>query len=85
MPFDMDSLFERDAFTSLGPEKLRLIKKFTRDIDGKAAMEIVKLYIELNRQISITPAERAAVIEAIQESLPAGDRQKFNQILKMIR
>jgi hypothetical protein len=85
MSFDLNALFEKEAFASLGEERLALFRQFARDIEGKSAVEIVALYVALNRQAIVSEAERAAILEALQESLPESSKQKFGQIFKMLR
>ena len=85
---DMDALFKKEAFASLGAERLRLFRQFTKDIDGKSIPEIAILYAKLNQVIAkekpLTQAERDAVIKAITESLPDTERPKFAQALRIL-
>ena len=88
MPIDTRKLFDSPAFTSLGAERLRLVKQFAVDIENKKGPEIAALYMRLNQSLTkikpLSQAERAAVTEAIHASLPEADRSKFEQILKMV-
>jgi hypothetical protein len=88
MSFNADGLFDKPAFTALGPERLHLIKNFARDIENKKGPEIAALYLRLNQSLSkikpLSKSERSSVAEAIRESLPEENRIKFEQILKMI-
>ena len=85
---NIDTLFNHRAFKSLEPGQLQLIKQFATEAKGKGAMEVAKLYTQLNQRLSqikpISPVERSAIIEAIREFIPQGDRHKLNTFLKMV-
>lgn len=81
MAMDLDSLFAKEAFTSLGPDRQRLFRQFAQDIEGKSIPEALALFKKLP---AVSERERTVIIEAILESLPEKDKAKFGQIIKMI-
>ena len=85
---DMETLFKHRAFAQLEQKQLQLLRQFARDIQGKGAAEIAKLYMQLNQRLAqikpITAAQRGAIIEAIRGFLPEADKQKLNAFVKML-
>ena len=85
---NIETLFKHKAFAQLEPGQLQLLRQFARDIQGKGAAEIARLYMQLNQRITqikpITPAQRSAIIEAIRGFLPEADRQKLNGFIRML-
>ena len=85
---DIESLFKHRAFSQLKPEQMQLFRQFARDIQGKGATEVARLYMQLNQKVSainpLTPAQRNAIIDAIRGFLPESDRSKLNAFIKML-
>ena len=88
MAVDLDILFKKEAFSSLEPEKLEIFREFASQLDGKSGPEIMMLYMRYSKELSrgrpLTRGEKAAVIEAIGESLPKADQGKFRNIVRML-
>ena len=88
MAVDLDSLFEKEAFKNLEPEKIKVFREFASHLDGKSGPEIMALYMRYSKELSrgrpLTRSEKSAVIEAIGESLPKTDQSKFRGIVKML-
>ena len=88
MQINLDNLFEKDAFKNIEPERLELFKQFAEQIDGKGTPEIIRLFAQLNKNISksrpISKQERQAMASAISESLPKEDRGKFQSLLRIV-
>ena len=84
---DIDALFRHNAFTSLEPKQLQLLRQFASDVQGRGTTEIARLYRQLNQRMAqikpITSAQRSAIVDAIRGFLPEKDRQKLNGIIKM--
>ena len=85
---DIESLFKHEAFKQLEPSQMQLLRQFARDIQGKGATEVARLYMALNQQVSrikpISSAQRSAIAEAIRGFLPEKDRQKLNSFMRML-
>ena len=81
---DIESLFKHKAFTSLDPSQLLHIRQFAKDIQGKGATEVARLYMQLNQKISVTMQQRNDIIDAIRNFLPEKDRQKLNGFIRMM-
>jgi hypothetical protein len=88
MAVDLDTLFEKEAFRNLEPEKVEVFRKFAGQLDGKSGSELMGLYMRFSKELSkgkpLTRVEKAAVIEAIGDSLPKADQVKFKNIVKML-
>jgi len=84
---NIEALFKHKAFSRLESNQMHLIRQFAKDVQGKGAAEIAKLYVQLNQQVSkikpITPEQRDAIIDAILSFLPDSDKQKLNSFIKM--
>ncbi len=84
----LDALFSKPAFASLNERQIEMLRQFAKEIDGKNPVEIAAKYFRFNRQLTkeqpLTPAQREAVSEAIKDSLPPEDRQRYEKILKLI-
>ena len=89
MAVDLDALFKKEAFSTIDTERLQLFKQFARDIDGKNTPDIVNMFMKLNKTVSkkkpLSPEEGKAITGAIRESLPDVDKQKFDNIIKLLR
>ena len=85
---DIEALFKHKAFSQLEPTQLSLFRQFAKDIQGKGATEIARLYMQLNQKVSqikpISQAQRNAIVDAIRSFLPEGDRQKLNGFLRLL-
>ena len=88
MAVELDTLFKKEAFRNLEPEKLDVFRKFASQLDGKSGPEIMALYMRYSKDLArgrpMTRSEKTAVIEAIGESLPKTDQVKFRNIVKML-
>jgi len=85
---DIERLFSHHAFAKLDPRQLLLIKQFAKDIQGKGATEVARLYMQLNQKVNqinpLSSDQRNAIIEAIRGFLPEGDKHKLNAFIKML-
>ena len=88
MPVNLDDMFKKEGFRNLEPEKLAVFRELAMQLDGKSGPEILSLYMRYNKELSrgrpLARNEKAAVIEAIGESLPKSDQSKFRNIVKML-
>ena len=86
---NLDALFSHKAFASLEPEQMRLFRQFALDIQGKGATEIGRMYMQLSQKANqikpIPPSTRNAIIDAVMQHLPPGDRQKVSGFMRMLR
>ncbi|MCL2420905.1 MAG: hypothetical protein FWD03_03530 [Defluviitaleaceae bacterium] len=85
---DIERLFSQRAFSQLEPRQLQLIRQFAMEIKGKGATEVARLYMQLNQKVNqinpLSAEQRNAIIEAIRNFLPEGDRGKLNAFLRMV-
>ena len=85
---DIEALFKQKAFEQLETGQMQLIRQFAQDIKGKGATEVARMYMTLNSRISqikpISTAQRNAIVDAVRNFLPEGDRQKLNSFLRML-
>ena len=85
---DIETLFRHKAFAQLEASQVQLLKQFARDIQGKPAPEVARLYMQVNQKITqikpISPAQRSAIIDAVRSFLPASEQQKLNGFIKMM-
>lgn len=88
MPVNLDSLFQKEAFRKIDPERKQLFREFASQLDGKNPTEIIGLYMQYSQRMPadnpLGKAEQDAIVEAIFESLPDSDRQKLSGVLKMM-
>jgi len=88
MSIDLDELFNKEAFRNIDPERLAIFKKFAREIEGKNIVEVMGLYMKFSQSLPpgqpINDTEKAAIIQAVGESLPASDFGKFQMVVKML-
>ena len=88
MAVDLETLFEKEAFQTLEPEKMDAFRQFASQLDGKSGPEIMSLYMRYSKDLArgrpMSRGEKSAVIEAIGESLPKADQAKFRNIVKML-
>ena len=88
MNINVDELFNKDAFQTIDPERVAIFKEFAREIDGKSTMEIMGIYMKFSKRLPadkpITDDEKAAIVQAIGESVPPEDQGKFQSMLKML-
>ena len=86
---DIEALFSHEAFRQFDAEQMQLFRQFARDIQGKSAPEVARLYMQVSQRASqikpITPAQRNSIIEALRSFLPEAERQKLNGLLRMLR
>jgi len=85
---DIDRLFNHQAFSQLEPRQMQLIRQFAKDITGKGATEVARLYMQLNQKVNqikpLSSDQRNAIIDAIRGFLPEKDRSKLNAFIKML-
>ena len=85
---DIETLFRHRAFAQLDASQVQLLKQFARDIQGKPAPEVARLYMQVNQKITqikpISSAQRSAIIDAVRSFLPASEQQKLNGFIKMM-
>ena len=85
---DIERLFNHQAFSQLDSKQLQLIRQFANDIKGKGATEVARLYMQLNQKVNqikpLSSDQRNAIVDAIRNFLPEGDRSKLNAFVKMI-
>ena len=85
---DVESLFKHRAFNGLEPAQMKLLRQFAQDIKGKGAMEVSRLYMQLNSRLSqikpISPTQRSAIVDALRNFLPESNRQKLDSFIKML-
>lgn len=85
---NIDEILKHNAFQALDKEKIELYKELADKLNGKSQMESIGILMEYQKKISsqnpLNKEEKAAVLSALQESMPEENRKKFNQIIKMM-
>ena len=85
---DLERLFNHQAFSSLLPEQMQLVRQFASNVQGRGAAEVARMYMQLNSQLNkikpIPAAQKNAIIDAIRGFLPVDERQKLNKFVKML-
>ena len=88
MAINLDELFSKEAFDSIAPERVKIFKDFAREIEGKNMMEIMSIYTKFTKNLPggqpLTDYEKAAIIQAVGETIPPADYGKFQAVLKII-
>ncbi|MDR1913865.1 MAG: hypothetical protein LBQ68_05215, partial [Clostridiales bacterium] len=73
MPVDIETLFNKDAFQKLEPEKREIFRRYAEQMEDTKAGNIttlLKFSKELSKGKALKPEEKSAIIQAIGESLP---------------
>lgn len=88
MTVNIDSLFQKEAFRRVDPERRQLFQEFASQLEGKNPTEIVSLYMQYSQRLPkdkpLSKAEQDAIVETVFESLPDTERQKLSAVLKMM-
>jgi len=84
---DYDSLFKKDAFKSIEPERIEIFKEFIKKAEGKNINQIMDLILEFGQKLppghNLTDYEKNAMMNAIFEALPENEKKQFRTIMKM--
>ena len=73
---------------ALGEERLRLIREAQEKSKGKTGLERLDVFLEYGEALaqggSLSKEEQKALLAAVSESLPEGDRLQMQQIMGLL-
>lgn len=73
---------------TLGEERLRLIREAQEKSKGKTGLERLDVFLEYGEALaqggSLSKEEQKALLAAVSESLPEGDRLQMQQIMGLL-
>ncbi len=87
---DMKETFlERPEFQKLGKQKIAVLRELAEKAKGKQPMELLELLQMYGEKLTggnaIAPAERTALLVAMEESLENEEKAQFQNAIKMLK
>ncbi len=87
---DMKETFlERPEVQKLGAQKVAILQELAEKAKGKQPMELLELLQTYGEKLTggnaIAPAERTALLAAIEESLEKEEKAQFQNAIKMLK
>lgn len=87
---DMSQTFlERPEFQKLGKQKLMILQELAEKAKGKEPIELLELLKTYGEELTggnaIAPAERMALLSAMEESLENEEKLQFQRAVQMLK
>ena len=83
-----NEILNKPAFQNIEPERREAFRILLQRLEGKSMMESLAIIADFSRRLppgrDLTKQEQEAMIAAMMESMDSGDKQRFNNILKMM-
>lgn len=85
---NIDNLFRQDIFKDVDKDLIKMIKKLSKNIEGKETLEalyIVKNFIKTTPDLKkLTKQQEVVLINEILRELPEEDQYKIKGMLKLL-
>lgn len=85
----MQSFLEKAEFQKLGEQKIAILQELAEKAKGKEPMELLELLQIYGEKLTggnaIAPAERMAMISAMEQSLQQEERIQFQKAVQMLK
>ena len=84
-----ETFWEKAEFQKLGKEKIAILQELAQKTKGKEPMELLELLPTYSKKLSggnpIAPAEREALLVAMEESLENQEKVQFQRAVQMLK
>lgn len=84
-----ETFLERPEVQKLGAQKVAILQELAEKAKGKQPMELLELLQTYGEKLTggnaIAPAERTALLAAIEESLEKEEKAQFQNAIKMLK
>ena len=84
-----ETFLERPEFQKLGKQKIAVLQELAEKAKGKQPMELLELLQVYGEKLTsgnaIAPAERTALLTAMEESLENEEKVQFQNAVKVLK
>ncbi len=84
-----ETFWQKEEFQKLGKEKIAILQELAEKAKHKEPMELLELLPIYSKKLSggnpIAPAEREALLAAMEQSLDNQERQRFQKAVQMLK
>lgn len=84
-----ETFLQRPEFQKLGKQKVAILQELAQKAKGKEPMELLELLQIYGQKLTggnaIAPAERMALITAMEESLENEEKMQFQKAVQMLK
>ena len=84
-----ETFLERPEVQKLGAQKVAILQELAEKAKGKQPMELLELLQTYGEKLTggnaIAPAERTALLAAMEESLEKEEKAQFQNAIKMLK
>jgi len=85
---NVNEILQKPAFQNLEPARIEALHDLMLKLEGLGTAEALQLIIDFMKRIpkgrELTRPEQNAMMEAVMESLPENDKNRFKSMLKML-
>lgn len=83
------NILERPEFQKLGKQKVMILQELSEKAKGKEPIELLELLKTYGEKLTggntIAPAERTALLSAMEESLENEEKLQFQKAVQMLK
>lgn len=84
-----ETFLQRPEFQKLGEQKIAILQELAQKAKGKEPMELLELLQIYGQKLTggnaIAPAERTALLAAMEESLENEEKMQFQKAVQMLK
>ena len=84
-----ENFLQRPEFQKLGEQKIAILQELAQKAKGKEPMELLELLQIYGQKLTggnaIAPAERTALLTAMEESLENEEKMQFQKAVQMLK
>jgi hypothetical protein len=84
-----ETFLQRPEFQKLGEQKIAILQELAQKAKGKEPMELLELLQIYGQKLTggnaIAPAERTALLTAMEESLENEEKMQFQKAVQMLK
>ena len=86
---DISEILKKPAFSNLEPELAELLVDMIQRLEGKSMIESIAIVSGFQKKLpkgrEFSKEEQDAMLDAVIESMPPQDQEKFSQIAKLMQ
>ena len=84
-----ETFLQKPEFQKLGEQKIAILQELSQKAKGKEPMELLELLQIYGQKLTggnaIAPAERTALLTAMEESLENEEKMQFQKAVQMLK
>ena len=85
---NVDEILQKPAFQNLEPARIAALRDLMGKLEGRSTTDSLALIIDFMKHIpkgrELNREEQNAMMEAVMESLPEADKNRFKAMLKIL-